>query len=250
MGFWPIVENVIRNSDILLLILDARMPELSRNKEIERKILSYGKEMVYVFNKIDLVSEENLIILRKEYKDAFFVSATKNIGIGRLRKYLHILSKRIKADGARTGVVGYPNIGKSAVINVIARRAKTEVSDKPGTTRGAQWVRAGGLEILDSPGVIPYEDKSLKLTLIGSKSPDKIKDPEKVALEIVQMFISKNKKNLEERYKILIPPVMDHTDILIEIGRKRGFLKRGGEADERKTAISIIRDWQKGRLKI
>ena len=84
--------------------------------------------------------------------------------------------------------------------------------------------------------------------MIGSKSPDKISNPDKVALEIIQNFISKDKKKLEEKYKIKISPAEDHGEILTDIGRKKGYLKKGGEVDETKTSISIIRDWQKGKL--
>lgn len=250
MGFWPIVENVIRNADILLLVLDARMPDMSRNKEVEKKIAMLGKPVIFVFNKIDLASEEQIKYLKSSYKEGFIVSATKNLGIAQLRRELHILSKKLRMENPKIGVVGYPNIGKSAIINVLARRARTVVTAKPGTTRGVQWVNSGKFRLLDTPGVIPYEDKTGKLVLIGSKSADDIANPDKVASDIIQMFVSKNKKNLEERYKISIPPAMDHEDILIEIGRKRGFLSKGGIVDERKTSIQIIRDWQKGKLRL
>ena len=250
MGFWPVVENVIKNADILLLILDARMPDMTRNKEVEKKIMMLDKPLIFVFNKMDLASKEQIEYLKSNYRNGFIVSATKNLGITNLRKELHILSKKLKINNPKLGVVGYPNIGKSAVINVLTRRARTAVADKPGTTRGVQWVNSGKFRILDTPGVIPYEDKTGKLVLIGSKSPDNIINPEKSASDIIQMFVSKNKKNLEEKYKISILPATDHNDILIEIGRKRGFLSKGGIVDEKKTAIQIIRDWQKGRLKI
>jgi ribosome biogenesis GTPase A len=248
MGFWPVVENVLMNSDIVLLVSDVRMPELSRNSELERKIEKHRKIGIQIFTKIDLVSKEFLDEKRKEYPRAFFISATKNRGVKELRRHLHITAKKMKLEKPRIGVVGYPNIGKSALINVLARRAKTLVADKPGTTRGTQWVDAGGLRILDSPGVVPYEDKGSKLVLIGSKSPDNFSDPEKAAFDIIRMLVGKNRSIIENRYKIKIEPLTDPGKILLAIGKKRGFLKKGGIVDETKTSIAIIRDWQKGKL--
>lgn len=248
MGYWPVAEKVLYEADIILLVGDARMPVLSKNSEIERKVEILKKPLLYVYNKIDLLSKEGLIDAKQKNREAFFVSATKNIGIRELRKNLYILAKKLKMEFPKIGVVGYPNIGKSAVINALARRAKTEIADMPGTTKNVQWVKAGSLGIIDSPGVIPFKDKSTDLVLIGSKSPDKISNPDKVALEIIQNFISKDKKKLEEKYKIKISPAEDHGEILTDIGRKKGYLKKGGEVDETKTSISIIRDWQKGKL--
>lgn len=250
MGYWPIVEDLIDNADIFLLVLDARMPELSRNKELERKMLLKRKENIQVFNKIDLVNEKTMKELREKYPDSFFVSGTKNLGIGKLRRHLHILAKRLKIESPRIAVIGYPNLGKSAIINALARRARALVADMPNTTKGVQWINAGGLRILDSPGVIPYEDKSSKLVLLGSKHPEKIINPIKVALEVIEMFTSSNKKALEESYRIKIAPLTDPYEIFTEIGKKRGFLKKGGEVEENKTAITIIKDWQKGKLNL
>lgn len=248
MGYWPIVEDLIDNADILVLVLDARMPALSHNKELERKIRLKRKEAVYVYNKIDLIREDALKKLKQDYPDCFYVSGTKNLGIKDLRRNLQMLGKKMKLESPRVGVIGYPNIGKSAIINALARRARALVADMPGTTRGVQWVRSGNLRILDSPGVIPYEDKSMKLTLLGSKHPEKILDPVKVALEIIGMFVSKDKKVLEDAYSIEIEPLTEYYDILLEIGKKRGYLKKGGEVEETKTAITIVKDWQKGKL--
>ncbi len=249
MGFWGVVDDVIANADILVVVGDARMPELSRNSEIERKVKKHRKELVMAFTKRDLTSPAKLAIARKEFPNAFFVSGTKNEGVGELRKHLKILAKRLNIEEPHVGVVGYPNVGKSALLNALARRARTMVADKPGTTRGVQWVKSGNLRILDTPGVIPYEDGSSKLVLLGSKHPDRITDPEKVAYQIVTM--AKQSPNaLQECYGLETTTLKDEQTLVEEIGHKRGFLKRGGEVDDKKTCIQIIRDWQKGKLKI
>jgi ribosome biogenesis GTPase A len=248
MGYWPVVEDMMDSADILIVLMDARMPEMSRNSEIERKILKKGKESVDVFTKMDLITPANLKLLREKYPKSFFVSGTKNIGVSDLRRHLQIMAKRMGIEEPKIGVVGYPNLGKSALINALARRARAAVADMPNTTRGVQWVRAGGLRILDSPGVIPYEDKSTKLTILGSKHPEKISDPMHVALQIIRMFTASNKAGLEKAYNVEIKELTEPYDIMLEIGKKRGFLKKGGEVEETKTAITIVKDWQKGKL--
>lgn len=250
MGFWPVVENVLRNSDILILVLDARMPELSKNRQLEKKIVEQGKELIIVFNKIDLISKESLKELKNSYNNAFCVSGTKNIGIKELRRHLQIMAKKMKIENPRIGVVGYPNLGKSAIINALARRARAAVADMPGTTRGTQWIKVSNFLILDSPGVIPYDDKSSKLLLLGSKHPYKTNQPEKIAFQIIDMFLEKNKPALEKKYNIIVSEGMSNYDIFLEIGKKRGYLKKGAEVDETKTAISIIQDWQKGKVNL
>jgi ribosome biogenesis GTPase A len=250
MGFWGVVDDVIANVDIIVLVGDARMSELSRNAEIERKARKHGKELVIAFTKKDLATQETLAQAHKENLSAFFVSGTKNEGVRELRRHLHILAKRLKISEPRIGIVGYPNVGKSALLNALARRARTAVADKPGTTRGVQWVRTGRLRILDTPGVIPYQDKSSKLVLLGSKHPDQIAEPEKIAYEIIGKLKWSSSESLKKSYGVEDTTLKDEQTLIEEIGKNRGFLKRGGVVDEKKTCIQIVRDWQKGKLKI
>lgn len=255
MGFWPVVEDMMDNAEIIVLVADARMPDLSLNKELLRKIETKKKEKIVIFNKIDLVSETFLKGLKSKYKSALFVSGKKNKNIKMLRERLQIISKRLKKEDKdleriRIGFVGYPNIGKSAVINALAHRAKAKVENRPGTTRGVQWIKiGGGLEVMDSPGVIPYEDKNLQLALLGSKSAERMKDPIRVAIEIIKTILDNNPHSLEEKYDVELFDE-DEYAIFEKIGKKKGHLIKGGEVDENRTAMMVIRDWQKGSLGI
>ena len=162
---------------------------------------------------------------------------------------LMIRGKRRGKDSPKVGVIGYPNIGKSAIINALAHRARAAVSPKAGTTRGIQFVRAGALRILDSPGVIPYEDKETKLGMLAAKNIEKIKDPERVAIQVIALFLSKDRAALEKQYGIVLEGD-EPLAIIEQIGRHRGFLKRGGNVDDVKAAMNIVRDWQRGKLKL
>ena len=246
MGFWPIVRTVVKKSDIILFILDVRMPELSRNRALEMMISLNNKMLINVFNKIDLVSDTYLRDIMAKYKGAFFVSGTQNMGISRLRTELFIIAKQHKINDPIIGVVGYPNVGKSAIINALAHRARAKVSGHAGTTRGIQWIKAGGLFIMDSPGVIPFEDGSVKLGILGSKDPDKIGNIEGIAIKIADMFLGYNKKIFEDLYNVNLP----NDNILEELARKKGFLLKGGIPDERRAALQIIKDWQNGKLRL
>lgn len=249
MGFWPVVMNVIKNSDVVLLVMDARMPELSRNSEIEKKVAQFKKKLILVFNKIDIAPEAVVKSTRKLFPEAFFVSSPKKIGIDNLRRKILAVAKEMNLeDEPRVGIVGYPNVGKSSIINALVGEAKTKVSPVSGTTRGNQWIKAGPLKIIDSPGVIPTDDREDKLGMISGKDPDKLKNPERVATVILKHVFKENKAVVEEYFKTKLSD--EPYEALLDIGRKRGFLNKGGVVDEHRAAINVIMDWQRGKLRI
>jgi len=248
MGFWPAVLNVLRNSDIVLLLVDARMPEMTRNSEIIEKVEKMKKRLIIVFNKTDLVSNKEIKGLKKKYHSAYFISGTKKIGINKLKNDLTNLSENWNSQSLRLGFVGYPNVGKSTMINLIAPKAKAKVSPVSGTTKKTQWIREGKLRIMDSPGVIPFGDRKVQLGMTAAKDPHKIKNPEKVALRIIEFLRKKGTKTLEKFYKV--KEQKTDQDLFNEIGIKMKYLIKGGEVDENRTAIKIIRDWQSGKISL
>ena len=250
MGYWQSAMRTIKDADVVVFVRDARMPEISRNIDLEEKLKRTGKEVLMVFNKIDLIPVKNLRKLQKENRGCFFVSTLNRKGINYLRLKLQMLAKSMKVDKLEVGIVGYPNIGKSALTNVLTRSAKAKVSSKAGTTTSLQWIAGTKIKILDSPGVIPIEDDEVKLGMIGAKNPEKIKNPELVAMKIIDLFIQGETKNLEEKYKISIDSEDDNYEIFVKIGESRSPLKKGGVIDERFTALLIIKDWQTGKLRL
>lgn len=239
--------KAIKDADVVLFVLDARMPELSRNRDLEGKIKESGKEVILVFNKIDIISREALTKLKKENPSAFFVSGGKNLEMSRLRRKLQIMAKKLPYEKLEIGVVGYPNVGKSSLTNALSRSAKTEVSSKAGTTKGNQWAVSNQFKIIDSPGVIPIEDDEVKLGILGAKNPEKLKNPELVATEIIKIFVNSGLSKLEKFYEFQAEGA-DEYEIMLQIGRAKKLLKKGNEVEENRTAMMIIRDWQSGRL--
>jgi len=250
--YWKVIEKIINDSNIILEVLDARMPELSRNKKIEEIVKEKEKQLILILNKTDLVSENQLKKtikkLKKQY-NTFEISSTKKLGTKRLRNYLLSQAKKQKdIKFFRVGIVGYPNTGKSSVTNALIGRKKAIVTSKAGTTKGQQWIKfKENIQIIDSPGVIPIEKQDeIRYSLIGSKNPEKIHDKEKVVREIINLL---DIQTIENLYKIKINEKDDFTEIVEKIAIKKGLLKRGGEINETQVFIKIIRDWQQGKLK-
>jgi ribosome biogenesis GTPase A len=252
MTFWAVVKNIVSKADIVIEVVDARMPELSRNHDLEKMVKNAHKHLVIAFNKADIISPQHSLFIRKKYKGSFFVSGTRNLGMGKLRTALMIIAKRDGIENPKIGVVGYPNVGKSAIINALAHRAKAIVSATAGTTRGVQIIRAGSLHVLDSPGVFPYGDDEVKLGILAAKNPEQLKNPEMLACEIIKMFLESNRNALEDFYKIKLDEEegWDSYEIMLSIGQARNMILKGGVTDEHRTAMQIIRDWQTGKLRI
>jgi ribosome biogenesis GTPase A len=244
MGFWPVVMNVLRNSDVVLLLVDARMPEISQNSEIVAKVETMNhKRLIVVFNKVDLISTKEISKLKKLYPNAVFVSAAKRTGVKDLKTTLENMADNWIRPSLRVGIVGYPNIGKSTLINLIAPAAKAKVSSVSGTTKKTQWARVGKLRIMDSPGVIPFGDKKVQIGMTASKDPHKIRNPEKVAITIIEHLIKRG-------VSIYGIKGVDAYEVFEEIGRKKGFLVKGGDVDENRISIKVIDDWQKGKISL
>ncbi len=237
-NYWRTVNKVIREADVILLVLDSRMPELTRNREIETKIRS-KKKLIYVLNKCDLISKKQMEKLSAEYDSCIFVSSKKKVGGTLLfRKILELsLGKRCKV-----GVLGYPNVGKSSVINLLKGKKAASVSSESGHTKGAQFVNVKNkFMIIDTPGVLAYREKDIeKMVMIGSINPSELEDPDIYAAKLI------------ERYPELFEQYFDHEytgDPYVFMQElNKSMLLKGGKPDMKRFARKLLRDWQRGKL--
>jgi len=274
-----LVNEVIEQADIIVEVLDARfLPEM-KNFELEEKIKQEGKKLILVANKADLVNKEELELkIPKELAGVMFVSCRVRQGISKLREKIKILARRAMQEKSsdedqetegfehqklrsgekrdnriKVGVIGYPNTGKSSLINILAGTSAAKTSQEPGFTRSLQKIRlTNDIVLLDTPGVIPESEYShvkkeaiQKQTTVGARSYDRVKDP-----EMVVHYLLQNKdyaKAIEDFYKI---QANGNSEILIEeLGKQRNMLRKGGEIDGDRTARIILKDWQKGNIR-
>lgn len=245
-----LLEKVIDISDIILEILDARFAKEMLNKDVEKLVRDKGKKVIYVLNKSDLTRKRE-----KSLSPKVFVSCKNSIGIAELRNLIKKEAAKIRKQGEfdriQVGVIGYPNTGKSSLINLLIGRSSAKTGAEAGFTKGIQKLRlTENILLLDSPGVIPSdkysmtgEEKMASHVKVGGRSYSQIKDPEIALNEIVKS----NQKPLEKFYKIKFK---NAEDLIEKIGKKKGFLKKGGEVNSDKTARAILKDWQLGNIEI
>ncbi len=254
IAFPKIVREVINTSDIVLEVLDARFIDKTRNLEMENFVKEQDKKLIYIINKVDLV---NLDELKANYdlsalKPYLFFSAKSKIGRAKLRLLIKIEMKKMKISHAkgRVGVIGYPNTGKSTIINILSGKKGTKTSSEAGFTKVQNKIRFNkDILIIDTPGVFQEKEHpetdikaSNKHAIIGIKSIDKIKDPDL----IVSNLMKDNPGIFESFYNI---EANGDAEILIgELGRKKNFLKKGNEVDIIRTAKEILKDWHKGKI--
>jgi len=247
-NFWKIVNKVMRESDVLLLVMDSRIPSLTRNEEIEYRVKKYGKELIYVLNKCDLANQKDLEKLKKELGNCVFVSTTQHHGITKLREAIMRTGKPIAKANERdkiiVGVIGYPNTGKSSVINFLRGGAAAKTSPYSGFTKGYQFVNAGNhILLIDTPGVISYSDKDeANNALTGGKDFSKVKEPDLAAMNLIKFLEGK----VEKYYGV--EPGEDECETLDKIAIKQKRLIKGGKPDTMLTARMILKDWQQGKI--
>ena len=266
-----IIED-LKLIDVVVELLDARIPKSSRNPDIQRIV--QNKKRIVLLNKSDLAEEKETKKWIEYYKNnnitAIACDANLGKGIKEILKQIEnimeeemqkaALKGRVKKN-IRIVILGIPNVGKSSLINRLCNKKTTVVGNKPGVTKQKQWVRiANNIELLDTPGVLwpKFEDETVALNLAYTGSiKDEILEIIEVAFKLLIYLYNNYKSNLLERYKITETELEeidteDESEKLYNfmklIGKKRGAFISGGEIDDEKTAKIILNDFRSGKL--
>ena len=252
------MQKELTNVDSIVYVLDARAPLSSINSNFNEIIAN--KPILYVLNKADLVSQDDVINWKnyfdKQGKTCIVTNSTQKGSSKKIIDLLIELNKekleRYKNRGInktiRAMVIGIPNCGKSTLINSLIAKKKTITGNKPGVTKGKQWVSIDKyIDLLDTPGTL-YPDfsdqkKAGNLAIIGSINESVI-DIIDLAYEIIEFLTDNYPTNLKERYNIEeISEIFEKN--IFEIGKRRGFFVKGGEIDIEKTAKAIVMDFRR-----
>ncbi len=263
------IENDLKIIDVVIELLDSRIPVSSRNPEIQK--LTKNKKKIILLNKCDLSDNNvNQKWVQKLSQEAptLLTDANSGKGIDKVSKKIDELMQEEKSKQMARGIVnkttrvmilGIPNVGKSSFINRISKKSRLEVANRPGVTKSKQWIRIGkNQELLDTPGVLwpkfESNEVALNLAFTGTIKDDIIERTE-VAYELLKILYKDYKENIEERYKISpeeMKEIENESNVIYElmklIARKRGAIIAGGNIDDEKTARIILDDFRNCKL--
>ena len=257
------IEEHMKQVDAVCEILDARIPMASRNPDIDR--LAGDKPRIVVLNRTDLADpkatarwhaafqRQGMTVLETDSRSGKGVNGFA----GAVRTALRDKIEAYAAKGQvgrpmRVMVLGIPNVGKSTFINKVARRKAAAAGDRPGVTRGKQWITVDqGLLLLDTPGILwpKFEDPEvgMRLAYTGAVKEDVI-DTETLACHFMELLAKFYPQTLLERYKLEAPESADGYDLLQLAGKKRGYLVSGGEVNTERMAKALMDDYRSGKL--
>lgn len=253
------IEANMKLVDAVVEIVDSRIPESSRNPVINELVGS--KPRIIILNKCDYADDNVTAKWKQHYESQGFAVLQCDCRSGKgingfvplLRKRLADVIARRKEKGMigkalRIMVVGIPNVGKSSFINRMAKSKKTQVADRPGVTRGKQWVTIDKeVELLDMPGILwpKFDDQevALQLAYTGAIKDDVI-DIESLAMSLTEFLKNSYPDSLSQRYKL-----KDLEGNIVEkIAKARGMMISGGEPDTERAAIAVVDEFRSGKL--
>ena len=256
------IEADLKLVDAVCEIVDARIPVSSRNPDIDA--ICGDKPRMIVLNRMDLADpaatkkwaeyfrRKGMAVIATDCKSKKGISAFTPAARLACAEKLERDAKRGMNRPLRVMVVGIPNVGKSTLINQISGRKSAKAENRPGVTRGKQWVNVdGGLLLLDTPGILwpKFDDPEvgMRLAYTGAVKDD-ILDTETLGCHLMELLAREYPGALTERYKIEIPAEIDGWELLQAAGRKRGFLVSGGEVDTERMAKVLLEEYRSCKL--
>jgi len=262
------IEEKLKLIDVVFELLDARIPDASRNPMIDE--ITGTKPRLILLNKADLADEgmtaEWIRHFRAQGLETLAIDANAGTGLKEIaakakqllqEKIQRQLDKGMKPRPMRALIVGIPNVGKSTLINRIAGRNIAITGDRPGVTKGQQWIKTGGeLELLDTPGILwpKFDDPEagFRLAATGAIKEDVLHIDE-VACFVLKTLVERYGGVLSARYGLtdlpaVLPDMQAAVDVLEAIGRRRGCLAGGGHVDYEKAAGVLLRDLRAAKL--
>ncbi len=254
------MEENVKLTDAVGYVLDARAPAACFNPSFEKVV--GRKPCLFILNKCDLADPAKLGVwcefFRLQNRKYIKTNATASGDAGRISAAFQEITAELRAKHKAKGVfkpvrcmiIGVPNCGKSTIINCLSGRKTVITGDRPGVTKGKQWVRlASGLELLDTPGTLwpkfDNENAALRLAFIGSIKDD-VTDVCEVALALLSELASQYPEAVSARYGVETENKTS-SEIFDGIALRRGYVMRGGEIDSERCAKAVLDDFRKGK---
>lgn len=255
------MQENIKLIDLIIEVVDARIPRSSRNPDIDE--LGKNKARLILLNKADLADERENEKWAQYFQEKSYYTVKLNAKSGAgIKNVLPAImescqeklerdrKRGIKNRPVRAMVVGIPNVGKSTFINAFAGKACTKTGNKPGVTKGKQWIRINkNVELLDTPGILwpKFEDQSVgaKLAMVGSIK-DEILNLEELSLELLGCLHEFYKGLLEKRYELTESD--DRLSMLTQIAENRKCIQKGNELDYLKAANIFLEEFRNGKI--
>ncbi len=257
------IEADLKNVDMVAEIIDARIPISSRNPDIDAIVGE--KPRLIVLNRADQADSEGNRRWMAWFKTKGYAILCTDAKTGKGVKDFSLTVKEALAEQiarwqekgmvgrkVRVMVVGVPNVGKSTFINQVAGRKSAKAGDRPGVTRGKQWVAVdSGLDLLDTPGILwpKFEDPNVGMNLAFTGAvKDDIMDTETLAFHLMDLLNAHYPQAMTGRYKVEPDPAAQGWELLERAGKKRGFLISGGEVDLERMASVLLDEFRGGKL--
>lgn len=257
------IEENVKQVDAVCELLDARIPRASRNPDIDA--IASGKPRLVILNRADLADPAVTARWKRSFEAQGLAVLETDARSGRgvkdfapaVEKLLRDKRQEYDAKGQvgrslRVMILGIPNVGKSTLINKVAGRKAALAGDKPGVTRGKQWIRVDArLELLDTPGILwpKFESPEVgELLALTNAVKAEVLDRETLGANFMLRLRQHYPQALTERYKFVPDPEANGFELLEQAGRKRGFLVSGGEVDIERMANTLLTEYHEGKL--